>query len=114
MWKSRRISVSISLQSFPASKDRNGKQTLKELGLGGHLGDYILQYALLPQGADSDGRYHVTFATGIGGACDYLTQDAKNLNFAPRLTLSDGWCSLLRRCEEWTMLPLGTARPLGP
>lgn len=43
----RRISVSTSLQNVPASTDRTRKETLKEVGLGGHLGNYTLQHALL-------------------------------------------------------------------
>lgn len=91
--------------------NRTGKQILreKELRVGGHLEDYILQHALLLWSADSEGRHHVTFATGIGGACDYVAQDAKNLNFGPRPMLSNGWCSLLKASEGWTMLPLGTS-----
>lgn len=45
--KRRGNSVSKSLQNVPASTDRTEKETLKELGLGGHLGNYILQHASL-------------------------------------------------------------------
>lgn len=43
----RGISVSTSPQRVPALTDRTGKETLNDLGIGGHLGDYILQHALL-------------------------------------------------------------------